>query len=58
MSRMSELSYDIQELYIDGMTAKTIAATLDCNIEIVLGVLESFGCEDAEEFNPYDTINS
>jgi hypothetical protein len=58
MSKMAELDYDIQELYIDGHSAKMIAALLDCPIEIVLGCLQEMGVEDNEEHSPYATVNS
>jgi orotate phosphoribosyltransferase-like protein len=60
MSKVAELSYDIQELYIEGLSAKRIAAELDCPIELVLQVLEEMGVADApqEEFDPFQTINS
>lgn len=50
MGKVSQLVYDIETLYIDGMTAKTIALTLDVPVETVLGVLEQMCVEDA----PYD----
>lgn len=57
MSKMSELSYDIEQLYIDGLSAKRIAAELNCPIEIVLGALEEMGVADApqeeEVYSPY-----
>jgi hypothetical protein len=59
MSKMAELSYDIQELYIEGHSARIIAIMLDCPIEIVLGALEEMGVADApQEYDPYETINS
>jgi hypothetical protein len=60
MSKMAELSYDIEQLYIEGMSARLIARTLECPIEMVLGALEEMNVADApqEEFDPYDTINS
>ena len=60
MSTMKDLSYDIQELYIEGFNSRAIAAELGCPIEIVLGALEAMNVADApqEEFDPYDTINS
>ena len=60
MSKMAELAYDIEQLYIDGMSARLIALTLDCPIEIVLGCLKEMGVADKpqEVFNPYETINS
>jgi hypothetical protein len=60
MSKMADLSYDIQELYIEGHSAKTIAALLDCPIEQVLGALEDMGVADTpqEDFSPYVSMNS
>jgi len=57
MSKMSELTYDIEQLYIEGLSAKRIAVELDCPIEIVLGALEEMGVADApqeeEIYSPY-----
>jgi len=56
MSAMSNLDYDIQELYIEGHSASMIATLLDCPIELVLGTLESMGVEDKtveEIYSPY-----
>ena len=56
MSAMSNLDYDIQELYIEGHGAKTIAALLDCPIELVLGAIASMGVKDVEDeeiYSPY-----
>lgn len=36
MSKMSELSYDIEQLYIEGLNAGQIARELNCPKEIVL----------------------
>jgi hypothetical protein len=47
MSKIADLAYDIEQLYIDGMSAKTIAFTLECPIEMVLGCLEEMGVEDS-----------
>ena len=60
MSKVAELMYDIEQLYIDGLSAKAIATELGCPIEMVLGALEEMGVADApqEEFDPYETINS
>jgi hypothetical protein len=46
MSKVAELAYDIEQLYIEGMGAKMIALTLDCPIEIVLGQLQEMGVAD------------
>ena len=46
MSKIAELDYDIQELFIDGHDARSIAKILDCPIEMVLGTLETFGVNE------------
>jgi hypothetical protein len=59
MSKMAELSYDIQELYIEGHSAKVIAVMLECPVEIVLGALEEMGVADSPlSYDPYNTLNS
>ena len=59
MSKMAELSYDIEQLYIEGHSAKVIAVMLECPIELVLGALEELGVADApQEYDPYNTLNS
>jgi hypothetical protein len=47
MSKMAELSYDIQELYIEGFNARAIAEELGCPLEIVLGALKEMNVEDS-----------
>lgn len=51
MSKVADLTYDIQELFIEGHSTKAIAAILECPIEIVLETLETFGVdsEDLED---------
>jgi hypothetical protein len=49
MSKMAELDYDIQELYIEGLNARAIAKELGCPLEIVLGALESMNVEDVPD---------
>ena len=58
MSVMSELAYDIEQLYIEGYSPKTIAAMLSCPIEIVYGWLEETGVDSTDELSPYETVNS
>jgi len=50
---MKELAYDIEQLYIDGMSARIIALTLECPIELVLGALAEMGVADAPQEEPY-----
>ena len=55
MSKVAELSYDIEQLYIDGMSARMIAVTLDCPLTMVLAALEEMNVEDTQEeiYSPY-----
>jgi len=36
MSAMKDLTYDIEQLYIDGFNSRAIAEELGCPIEVVL----------------------
>ena len=60
MSAFKDFSYDIQELYIEGHSAKVIALMLECPIEYVLSVLDDMGVQDelGEEYDPFNTLNS
>lgn len=62
MSKMAELDYDIQEMFIDGADAAQISFELGIPLDQVQAVLNSFGVSDedivADEFNPFDTVNS
>jgi hypothetical protein len=60
MSKVADLSYDIQELFIEGHSAKVIALMLECPIEMVLACLEDMGVADSpqDEYSPFDTMNS
>lgn len=59
MSKMADLSYDIEQLFIEGHSAKMIAALLDCPIEIVLAALQEMGVQDSpEDYSPYVSMNS
>jgi predicted nucleic acid-binding protein len=60
MSKMAELDYDIQEMFIDGHDARSIARILDCPVEMVLGTLETFGVsnEDIVDMPEVDEIYS
>jgi hypothetical protein len=60
MSKMAELAYDIEQLYIEGYGPKSIALQLECPIEIVYDWIESHGCmvDAPETMDPYATINS
>ena len=48
MSKMAELAYDIEQLYIEGYSPKSIAVQLECPLEIVYGWLESNNVDDTK----------
>lgn len=54
---MSNIDYDIQELFIEGWTAQDIAQRLVLPFSRVCEVLASFGVS-VEDFSPYATVNS
>ena len=49
MSKMAELSYDIEQLYIEGYGPKAIAAQLSIPIDMVYNWLESNGVAEAQQ---------
>jgi hypothetical protein len=67
---MAELAYDIEQLYIEGFSPKSIAVQLECPLELVYNWLESNSVAEskadaaewdeleADEFDPFETINS
>jgi hypothetical protein len=74
MSKMAELDmvqYDIEQLYIEGLTEKNIAKTLDIPVEYVYAWIELNGVVEqdpavgqavfgrmVEELSPFETVNS
>ena len=59
MSKMADLAYDVEQLYIEGRSAKMIADLLDCPVEQVLGYIQDMGVEDApEDYSPFVSMNS
>jgi len=66
MSKMAELAYDIEQLYIEGYSPKSIAAMLECPLTVVYDWLEETNVSDskadaadwdeleAEEYSPYN----
>mgnify|MGYP003335991127 CR=1 FL=1 len=53
---ISDLAYDIEQLYIEGYSAKSIAVQLGCPLETVYDWIKSVGCE--EDYDPHNTVNS
>ena len=58
MTKLKDLAYDIEQLYIEGYSPKSIALQLECSIEIVYDWIESNSLGADEEASPYNTINS
>jgi hypothetical protein len=54
MSKLKDLTYDIEALFIEGETPSAIAEQLACPVSLVKSTLESFGVDtrDLEE-DPY-----
>lgn len=46
---MAELALDIEELYLEGMSPKFIAVTLNAPIEIVYDTIEQLECLELEK---------
>jgi len=57
MSKMDDLIYDIEQLYIEGLGAKEIARTLGCDIKLVQDWINHIGVADLpqeeEIYSPY-----
>lgn len=49
MGAVKDLSYDIQELFIEGHSPKAIAMILECPLEIVSEALDSFGVDSSDQ---------
>jgi hypothetical protein len=59
MSKMADLAYDVEQLYIEGHSAKMIADLLECPVEQVLGYIQDMGVQDApEDYSPFVSMNS
>jgi hypothetical protein len=60
MSKMSELSIDIQEMLEDGVHPTAIAKRLSVPLGLVYDTLESMEDEESntEVFSPFETMNS
>jgi len=56
MAAVKDMFYDIESLFIDGLTPVEIAAELQIDIKYVLDVLTTFGV-DEEDFEDQDQID-
>jgi hypothetical protein len=67
---MAEIAYDIEQLYIEGYSPKSISVQLGCTLEMVYDWLEDNSVVEAkadaadwdeldeDDFSPYSTMNS
>ena len=58
MSKIAELAYDIEQLYIEGFNSRAIATELNCPIEIVLSALQEMSVEDVADTPQEEEIYS
>jgi hypothetical protein len=60
MSKVAELAYDIEQLYIEGLHPTKIARELGCPLSMVYDWLEEQGVaeEPQEPYSPYVSMNS
>ena len=60
MNILSDLSYDIEQLYIEGMSNQRIATELNIGLEVVEGWLmaQSLSNDQTSDYDPYNTVNS
>ena len=57
MSKMAELAYDIEQIYIEGFSPTSNSVQLDCPQEVVYDWLEATNVAEApqdEEYSPYN----
>jgi transposase len=48
MAELDMYAYDIEQLYIEGLTEKNIAKTLDISVEFVYAWMELNGVEEGD----------
>jgi hypothetical protein len=58
MSKVAELAYDIEQLYIDGHSPRMIAAILECPVEIVYDWMSAESLGEDASYDPFETVNS
>lgn len=58
MSKMIDLSYDIEQLYIDGHSARQIAKELECPLGVVMEWLSELNIEADVANTQHDEVYS
>jgi len=54
MSKVAELAYDIEQLYIEGHSPKMISLMLECPVDMVYAWIEEQGVDADEELDQGD----
>jgi len=57
MSKMAELAYDIEQLYIEGFSPKSISVQLECPLTVVYDWLEATNVAEEPQDEPYSPYN-
>jgi hypothetical protein len=57
MSKMADLTYDIEQLYIEGYSPRTISVMLECPIDVVYAWLEETNLDQFEQ-GQEDSVDS
>ena len=57
MSKMKDMTYDIEAMFIDGETPMEIAVTLKIPLSLVKSTLESFGVDSRDIEEVYSPFN-
>jgi orotate phosphoribosyltransferase-like protein len=58
MSKVKELAYDIEQLFIEGLTEKNIAKTLDIPVEIVYAWMAENNVTDEVDAAEWDELEA
>ena len=61
MSKLAELAYDIEQLYIEGFSPRSISVQLECPLELVYDWLEQTNLDgdvDAQDWDEIDADDS
>ena len=58
MTKTNDLSYDIEQLYIEGYRPASIAAQLGCPVELVYDWIEESNVEDDVDAQDWDELEA
>jgi orotate phosphoribosyltransferase-like protein len=58
MSKLKDLAYDIEQLFIEGLTEKNIAKTLDIPVEIVYAWMAENNVTDEVDAAEWDELEA